>query len=43
MPVHLRYGLLLYRLGTHDPTLPQRRSHALLGRTDNFPDGTSTR
>ncbi|MGA2226963.1 MAG: hypothetical protein ABSH41_21215, partial [Syntrophobacteraceae bacterium] len=43
MQVHLRYGLLLCRLGTHDPLLPERRSRVLPGCTDNSPGGTLTR
>ncbi|SDZ07858.1 hypothetical protein SAMN05421881_11294, partial [Nitrosomonas halophila] len=41
--VHLRYGLLSCCVETHDPALPRRRFLMLPGRTDNSPDGTSTR
>ena len=41
--VHLRYGLLFCCVETHDPALPRRRFLMLPGRTDNSPDGTSTR
>ena len=41
--VHLRYGLHLRRLGTHDPRLLERRSFVLPRCMDNSLDGTLTR